>query len=64
MRKIEAYLKDSYKELVEKVTWPTWEQLQQSTMIVLVATLLITGVVWLMDFASNSVLKFVYSLFA
>jgi preprotein translocase subunit SecE len=64
MKKIEAYFKDSYKELVEKVTWPTWEQLQQSTMIVLVATLLITGVVWLMDFASNSVLKFVYSLFA
>ncbi len=63
MRKIEAYFKDSYKELVEKVTWPTWEQLQQSTMIVLVATLLITGVVWVMDFSSNSVLKFVYSLF-
>jgi preprotein translocase subunit SecE len=63
MKKIEAYFKDSYKELVEKVTWPTWEQLQQSTMIVLVATLLITGVVWVMDFSSNSVLKFVYSLF-
>jgi preprotein translocase subunit SecE len=63
MRKIEAYFKDSYKELVEKVTWPTWEQLQQSTMIVLVATLLITGVVWVMDFSSNSVLKFVYSLY-
>jgi preprotein translocase subunit SecE len=63
MRKIEAYIKDSYKELVEKVTWPTWEQLQQSTMIVLVATLLITGVVWIMDFSSNSVLKFVYSLY-
>jgi len=63
MRKIEAYIKDSYKELVEKVIWPTWEQLQQSTMIVLVATLLITGVVWVMDFSSNSVLKFVYSLY-
>jgi preprotein translocase subunit SecE len=63
MKKIESYFKDSYKELVEKVTWPTWEQLQQSTMIVLVATLLITGVVWVMDFSSNSVLKFVYSLF-
>lgn len=63
MKKIEAYFRDSYKELTEKVTWPTWEQLQQSTMIVLVATLLITGIVWLMDFGSNSVLKFVYSLF-
>jgi preprotein translocase subunit SecE len=63
MKKIESYIKDSYKELMEKVTWPTWEQLQQSTMIVLVATLLITGVVWVMDFSSNTVLKFVYSLF-
>ncbi|MFZ9661741.1 MAG: preprotein translocase subunit SecE [Chitinophagaceae bacterium] len=63
MKKIEAYFKDSYKELVEKVSWPTWEQLQQSTMIVLVATLVITGLVWLMDFGSNNLLKFVYSLF-
>jgi len=63
MKKIEAYFRDSYKELTEKVTWPTWEQLQQSTMIVLVATLLITGIVWLMDFGSNSILQFVYSLF-
>ena len=45
MNKLSAYLRDSYKELVEKVTWPTWEQLQQSTMIVLGATLFITAVV-------------------
>lgn len=63
MKKLELYLKDSYNELVEKVTWPTWEQLQQSTMIVLVATLLITAIVGLMDLTSNSILKFVYSLF-
>jgi preprotein translocase subunit SecE len=63
MKKLELYLKDSYRELVEKVTWPTWEQLQQSTMIVLVATLLVTAVVGLMDLSSNTILKFVYSLF-
>ncbi len=63
MNKVGAYFRDSYKELLEKVTWPTWQQLQQSTMIVLVATVIITAIVWLMDFASNSVLKFVYSLF-
>ena len=63
MSKVQAYFRDSYKELVEKVSWPTWQQLQQSTMIVLVATLVITGVVAVMDFASSSVLKFVYSLF-
>jgi preprotein translocase subunit SecE len=63
MSKVQAYFRDSYQELVEKVSWPTWQQLQQSTMIVLVATLVITGIVWLMDLASNNLLKFVYSLF-
>ena len=63
MNKISAYFKDSYHELMEKVTWPTWLQLQQSTTIVLIATVIITALVWVMDFASNSILKFVYSLF-
>jgi len=63
MNKISAYFKDSYQELVEKVTWPTWLQLQQSTAIVLVATLIITGMVWIMDFSTNQLLKLIYSLF-
>lgn len=62
MNKFSAYIRDSYKELVEKVTWPTWEQLQQSTMIVLGATLFITALVALMDFVANGSLKFIYSL--
>lgn len=63
MNKFSAYLKDSYKELITKVTWPNWDQLQQSTMIVLGATLLITGMVWIMDFVSNNAMKLIYSLF-
>lgn len=63
MNKIQSYFKDSYKELMEKVTWPNWQQLQQSTMIVLVATLVITAIVWLLDLGSSNLLKFVYSLF-
>lgn len=63
MAKIQGFVRDSYRELVEKVSWPTWAQLQQSTMIVLVGTLLITGIVWVMDIASENVLRFIYSLF-
>ncbi|MFM7358402.1 MAG: preprotein translocase subunit SecE [Sediminibacterium sp.] len=63
MNKIATYFRDSYQELQEKVTWPSWNHLQQSTMIVLVATIIITAMVSLMDFASNQVLKLVYSLF-
>ena len=61
MTKIAIYLKDSYKELTEKVSWPTWAQLQQSTMIVLVATLVITALVSLMDFTAGGALKFIYN---
>ncbi|HEY0679380.1 MAG TPA: preprotein translocase subunit SecE [Chitinophagaceae bacterium] len=64
MNKVSTYFSESYKELLEKVTWPTWTQLQQSTVIVLIATIVITAVVWVMDLASNSLLKLIYSFFA
>ncbi|HYF29770.1 MAG TPA: preprotein translocase subunit SecE [Chitinophagaceae bacterium] len=61
MNKVTTYFSESYKELLEKVSWPTWTQLQQSTVIVLIATIIITAVVWVMDLASNSILKLIYS---
>ena len=64
MNKITTYFRESYKELIEKVSWPSWSQLQQSTVIVLVATLLITLVVGIMDIVSSTLLKFIYSLFS
>ena len=62
MNKISTYFRESYKELTEKVTWPNWKQLQQSTMIVLVSTLLITALVWLMDAAAGGVLNQAYKM--
>ena len=63
MNKLTVFLKESYEELVERVSWPKWEQLQQSTMIVLGATLFITAIVALMDFVASGSMKFIYSLF-
>jgi len=62
VNKVTNYFKESYKELMEKVSWPSWSELQQSTVIVLVATILITLLVGVMDFFSNNLLKFIYSL--
>ena len=64
MNKVSRISENAYKELMEKVTWPTWAQLQQSTMIVLVATLVITAMVcgdglW----KQCSCLKLFYSFF-
>jgi preprotein translocase subunit SecE len=63
MNKVSNYFRESYRELLEKVSWPTWTQLQQSTVIVLVATILITAIVWTMDLIATAGLKFIYSLF-
>lgn len=63
MNKVSAYFKDSYRELVEKVTWPSWQELQQSTTIVLIATVFITALVWIMDTSIAKVLELFYSIF-
>jgi len=63
MNKLRTYFQESYHELVHKVSWPTWQELQSSTMIVLVATVIITLVVWGMDALSNVVLTQYYKLF-
>jgi preprotein translocase subunit SecE len=63
MNKLTVFLKESYEELTENVSWPKWDQLQQSTMIVLGATLFITAIVAIMDFIASGSMKFIYSLF-
>ena len=63
MNKITTYFRESYKELMEKVTWPTWIQLQQSTMIVIAATIVITALISGMDLVTNVVLKQIYKIF-
>ena len=57
------YLKESYTELVQKVTWPTWSELQSSTIVVAVATLIIALVVYVMDISFQTVMEQVYNLF-
>ena len=47
---LKTYFAESYNELVNKVSWPTWKELQSSAIIVLVAALLISLIVFLMDF--------------
>jgi preprotein translocase subunit SecE len=62
MTKIANYFRDSFKELKDKVSWPTWPQLQQSTMIVLAATIVITFIVLAMDFVAGNALKQAYKI--
>jgi preprotein translocase subunit SecE len=59
---IKGYLKESFTELVHKVTWPTWTELQNSTVLVMVATLIIALIVAAMDAGFSRIMEFIYSL--
>lgn len=60
---IKEYAKESYDELVNKVSWPTWSELQNSAVVVSVASLIIAFAVYLMDISFSSLLKEFYKLF-
>ncbi|GGH14617.1 preprotein translocase subunit SecE [Mucilaginibacter phyllosphaerae] len=49
MAGVAEYIKESYIELTEKVTWPTWRELQNSAILVLVAAMIIAMVIFGMD---------------
>ena len=61
MAKVSEYIKESYIELTQKVTWPTWRELQNSAVLVLVAAFIIAMVILVMDQTINFVLKQFYS---
>ncbi len=56
------YVKNSYAELVQKVTWPTFGELQNSAIVVMVASLLFALVILAMDLSFENIMKFIYRL--
>lgn len=56
-------VKESYEELVHKVSWPTRKELSQSAVLVLIASIILALIVWLMDWCFESIMTFIYGLF-
>ena len=55
-------IKESYNELVNKVSWPTKSELANSTIIVMVASIVASLVIWLIDLGINSLMHVVYGV--
>ncbi|MDR1746130.1 MAG: preprotein translocase subunit SecE [Tannerella sp.] len=60
MKKVIAYIKDSYNELVHKVSWPTRTELSSSAVVVMFASLIIAVLIYAIDFVFKQVMDFVY----
>jgi preprotein translocase subunit SecE len=57
------YFKESYKELIYKVTWPSWEELQSSAVLVMIASLIIALIIAFMDMGFKNLMETIYSWF-
>ena len=57
---LSLYVKESYNELLNKVTWPTLASLQSSTIVVIIASIIIALIIFVMDAISKNVLDLIY----
>ncbi len=63
MAKIKTYFEESYNELVHKVTWPSWKDLQSSGIVVMVASFIIAIIIALMDYSFRNAMEVIYNSF-
>ena len=59
-----TYIRESYDELMNKVSWPSWSELQSSSIVVAIATVIIALIIYIMDSAFSNVMNLFYGLFS
>ncbi len=63
MTKIKLYLEEAYNELVHKVSWPSWKELQSSAIVVMIASLIIALIIYAMDSVFSNGMEALYEMF-
>jgi preprotein translocase subunit SecE len=63
MSRIKSYIQESVTELVQKVSWPTAKELQDSAIIVMIASIIIALIIFIMDFLFNNLMQIIYGMF-
>jgi preprotein translocase subunit SecE len=62
MDRIKFYVLESYNELINKVSWPTWPNLYGNTIVVIIASLIFALLIVLMDVISKGALTQIYGI--
>jgi len=55
-----AFVRESIDEMRTKVTWPKYRDLQQSSILVLVASLIFALVIGLIDYGFQTIMELYY----
>jgi preprotein translocase subunit SecE len=61
MKKIFNYFKESYNELVYKVSWPTRIELSNSAVVVMFASLIIAALIFVVDLGFENIMRLFYN---
>ncbi|HXB11186.1 MAG TPA: preprotein translocase subunit SecE [Bacteroidia bacterium] len=62
MSKFGTYIDEVTEELVKKVSWPTWAELQSSAVVVLVASVITSAVIFGMDYSFRLIMTAFYGI--
>ena len=63
MQKLIEFIKESVVELRDKVSWPKYKDLQNSSILVLVASVIFAIMIGIFDFAFDNAMSWFYSAF-
>jgi preprotein translocase subunit SecE len=61
MNKITKFIADTVEEVKNQITWPTYDELQKNSFLVLVASLLFALVIGLVDFGFKAMMEVLYN---
>ncbi|MCO4807243.1 MAG: preprotein translocase subunit SecE [Flavobacteriales bacterium] len=61
MAGVRTYIEEAVDELTNKVSWPTWTELQSSGIVVLIATFIVAGIIYLMDLGFGQLMDVIYN---
>ncbi|MDR1738378.1 MAG: preprotein translocase subunit SecE [Candidatus Symbiothrix sp.] len=62
MNRIVSYIKECYNELVYKVSWPSRQELSSSTIVVMVASLILAVIVFAIDKSFEGIVSNFYKI--
>jgi preprotein translocase subunit SecE len=62
VRATRTFIEESWVEL-QKVTWPDFDQLKNATLVVIVFVIVLSTMIWLMDFVVRTFLDLILGIF-
>jgi len=61
--KVKAYIEETVNELLHKVSWPTWSELQSSAIVVAITSFIIALIIYAMDKTFSFFMGEIYNWF-